>query len=151
VIHPWHKSPLFYLGLAPLLFLLWAWWDSCSRASGFNHWRQGHTNGLGLTVVSVDSKLTMRCTRTDGVKLVPFGVHGDFLREEVFFEEPSDIFPPAKASHMDQSEPGNFEHHIYHVTLPHWLLILTYLALWSLLLFWRSRRIKRLSRLKISA
>lgn len=35
--------------------------------------------------------------------------------------------------------------------IPHWLILLAYLTLWSLLLLWRSRRRKRLSCLKISA
>ena len=51
VVSPWHRSRLFWIGLLPLVFLIWAWWDSGRRMTEYQSiGRGGHwafTNGYG--------------------------------------------------------------------------------------------------------
>ncbi|MCW1917005.1 hypothetical protein OJ996_25675 [Luteolibacter sp. GHJ8] len=151
---PWHRSPLFYLGLFPLLFLLWAWWDSNHHSTTFMKVR-GSTSLVHLQVIT-HSRGALRIT-DQKVEVIHASISTgtDFGRSSVASEER--LWCPAphlEIARQTTSETADYQPEIItesHLTLPHWLLILAYLALWSLLLFWRSRRIKRLSRLKISA
>lgn len=162
MIRPWHKSPLFYLGLFGLAFIVWAWIDSCYHwthlytgsgkpgTAGYHHTYANH-KASRVTIVHTHYPYTAphpseigiqasRLPETDSNWWFPLPDY-EYQKEGLIGDEPTG----------EEPQPG--EHYLEFLTvhLPHWLIVLAYLALWSLLLFWRSRRIKRLSRLKISA
>jgi hypothetical protein len=150
---PWHRSPLFYLGLFPLLFLLWAWWDSTRHLSGI-HWKitiYASEEGRSLFMSGREhltqhgGKITLHLTEPRNLESAT--INRDPV-ETIFTDNPTAEWlplPERRETLLSETVAAPS------VSLPHWILVLAYLIPWSLLLLWRSRRRRHLSGLKISA
>lgn len=154
MIRPWHKSPLFYLGLAPLLFILWAWLDSNHRSTNLIK-IGGTTSLIQLQVIRHSCGSILISDQKVELLHATFSSGTEFGRTSVTREERA-WFPAARIEIARQttSETADYQREITtesRLILPHWTILTIYLALWALAFLWRSRRRKRLSRLKISA
>lgn len=143
---PWHRSPLFYLGLFPLLFLLWAWWDSTRHLSGIHRKLTiyGMQNGRTMFMIGREhltqhgGKITLHLTEPRNLESVT--INRDPV-QTIFTDNPAPIWFPLPER---RETPLGETVALRSVMLPHWILVLVYLIPWSLLLLWRSRRRKRL-------
>lgn len=141
--HPWHKSLTFRLGLVPLLFLLWAWADSMHHESGLqremrmkggvidaepNHSIYHHDSRISLFLAEPVSP------RDYTVTLGPIESSRRPLRGREWFPTP-----------IRRSETVQDTVIFHERSIPHWLLILVYLILWSIAFAWRHLRIQRFS------
>ena len=132
------RSPLLWLGLFGLVFLLTAAVDSIRTVSRIDY----HRDGSVLWGVS-SSGLCMRMHRLD-LKTTTYQATTwkDFgYRYAV---------PAGSTCHLFQQPRwetrSNAHEHLEMLHLPHWLIILSYLLLWGSLLAWRWRRRVRSAR-----
>ena len=143
---PWHKSLLFHLALPGLLFLLWAWHDSMSQESGIEIRR--HTVSPIRASISRDS---LRHRNSAVEIIVNHPSHGDRARTQldliVLPRSPASgrtWWPAAEYAREQEFDSPAFSRS---AIIPHWLLVLAYLLLWSLAFLYRHRRLKRTSTL----
>lgn len=149
----WHRSLIFWAGLLVMVFISWAWWDSCRMITGIGSQR--------LSAASMDTGvlLTRRSPFTD----VRFGAnrsHSDSL------VGPWDFPPPFALRGKDGASPGetrwtgmpamneepwtlktrwerimdDMPRDMLAIFLPYWLLMASAAGLWIPLLWWRWRR-----------
>ena len=138
---PLRRSLTLWLGLPGPIFLLWSWVDSMHRLSAVQ-WR--HTiNSRELHAETRESLLH----HSGKLTLLRF----EPLADEPYTGKHSHVY-----WHRQDSPAGTWFPPLDYrtdltaavlqsrtLTLPHWLLILGYLALWSALLAYRHRRIRR--------
>jgi hypothetical protein len=148
MLRPWHKSLLFRLGLPALLFLLWAWADSNSHGTTFL--RVWGAPGLVRIQVIDHSRGALRLAdQRIEIHRAVLSSRSEFGRTSLA-RRAREWFP-APLIKIARQAPSDIPGHLREpntqslLILPHWLLILLYLALWSLALSWRHRRIKRSS------
>jgi hypothetical protein len=143
---PWHKSLLFHLGLPAFLFLLWAWADSNFRGTTFLK-ISGTPHLVHIQVIDHSrGALRLAYQRLELLHAI-FTARSDFGRTAVS-KEAREWFPaPAiQISRQTTSETADYQREIKTeslLILPHWLLVLLYLTLWSLAFLYRHRRLKR--------
>jgi hypothetical protein len=140
------RSLLFYLALPVLIFLLWAWVDSMSQESGIEI--RKHTVSPTRTSLSRDS---LRNRNSAVEIIVNHPSHGDRARTErdliILPRSPASggsWWPAAEYAREQEFDSPAFSRS---AIIPHWLLVLLYLILWSLAFTWRHRRLKRASKL----
>lgn len=66
---PWYRSRLFWLGLLPLVFLLWAWWQSWVVSSELMYWG----NNVFITNSNHRGQLILVFTKTTDNPPYPAG------------------------------------------------------------------------------
>ena len=141
------KRPFaFWLPAFILLFLLYAWVDSCSHSTRGTLWHQIPRQGTGLESTLSDSRFTFGVSRFSGLNPMSPGIETWFDRNGLPAYHASWWFPLPAIQHEDRSNPA-VGYHIYRVILPLWFLVLAHIALWLMLLAWHRRRIKRHSSL----
>ena len=146
-----HRSITFWAGLLVIIFTCWAWWDSCTHATGFQ-WKQlgASSFGRGIIISRWTSWSGPFQGRRDAMPSYPaYGPHEFFpppflvrARETNPLESNlvATSFRDAMQNTADYFGPGSWSLH-----LPYWLILLALLIPWSLLLLWRARRLKRAS------
>lgn len=143
MIRPWHRSLLFHLGLPGLAFLVWAWIDSMAVTSmqGYHHGLHGKDLET-FTYQNRGGALRLGRTIATTHYLAKRGQAGltGFSRNPATRSSPAFPLPTIKKG---VEARGSMNHSWTSLTIPHWLLILLYLAIWSLAFAWRSRRIQR--------
>jgi hypothetical protein len=139
--HFWHRSPAFWLGLAPLLFLFWAWFDSMHHHSGIQREMTMTSDLFGAepndSIEHHDARISLILAEPVSPENYTIA-HGPLesfrapLRGHEWFPAPS---------HRSETVQDMV---IFHErSIPHWLIILAYLLLWSLAFYCRHRRIQR--------
>lgn len=126
---PWYRSRLFWLGLVPLLFLVWVWWDSTTYTSGV-HFRSAHREyvvGQGEGYVGVG----LGTGRALYLSTSPLG--WSFHRSR----DLGPALPPAVEVYLDHPEMG------YLVGVAVWLLVAGFTPTWIACLIWWQRRKRR--------
>ena len=145
---PFYRSLLFYLGLPGLLFLLWAWVDS-------NFHRTAHTSSVVASSTTAFRSSTImnhrgairiehRVIRGGGFSSTLSRSHFDrvpFQQHHAWFPWPQRRQSKGLLDHTPGVITAGIT--ITEFTIPHWLLILPYLLLWSLAFYCRHRRIQR--------
>lgn len=137
---PWHRSLTLYLGLLPLLFLLWAWHDSMTHQS------------LMVTRVNVDTPLVSSISRLHLIH-ADSGISKEWIRSA---DPPHTVVRKVRWFTREEAKGSRWfpaprhlaspisddltQHYLF---IPHWLITLLYLAFWSLAFIWRHRRIPR--------
>jgi hypothetical protein len=148
MLRPWYKSLVFYLGLPVFLFLLWAWADSNFHHSSLRKSGTTPSRTLYYTTVIANSPgavwVSHRTRKGNHGKIT-----GPFVLGRAPLQGLRTWFPAPEYKHLPGAtyNPRVTDKDQAHtlITLPHWLLILLYLALWSLAFLWRRRRNKRSS------
>jgi hypothetical protein len=145
----------FYLGLLPVVLVLWAWADSIKQVTS---WDSGPTHDPPRWVRSCDSGITFGHTtstpfadplgmyywdlsRGVTVTITPLmeGPFGRILRYENYNLQPS-WFPPFRSTtEIRESEYGPNDLTIRTWVIPYWLILLTYLPLWLVLVLAHAR------------
>ena len=150
------RSPLVWLGLFGLLFILWSWQDSMHRMAGFGRlveirevhplkdphppWKPkymafyGHSGGCLKANVAIPNSTPP--------------LHIETLKYEAWNSPyvPPDArwFPMPE---IQREEPWPFPSGASYVgttfLLPHWISIIVYLAIWAGMIAWRWRRVRR--------
>jgi hypothetical protein len=137
----------FWLPTFGLLFLLWAWVDSCRYHTFFS---QGEVSTHGgyrdITVHHSYGALTVFYQRVSGTTLTTFPSGHVFTRTRLdhfarIAPAPSFKSKTEESTYYQDDRPH--QRLDINLLLPHWLLILLYLALWSLAFYCRHRRTKR--------
>lgn len=151
---PWLRSRLFWIGLVPLVFLMWAWWQSMRRYD-FIDLRVG---GFGTAFITSDGGFQLVHWQADPSPMLsdapddPFAPAGEPEEPEFFFfahsgfAHPGDFsrrwFPsgPLASQRDDGGDPLPGEtargpEAVFHPYpwpfLPYWLITLVYLLLWT--------------------
>jgi hypothetical protein len=139
---PLHRSLTLWLGLPGLLFLLWAWLDSMSFESGISI--RKHSVSPNLESLSRDSYFSSNSALT----FVVGHLHhrGSVRTDHNIIVLPrtssrGEVWWPTPGCHRDYDPATGYTSRW--LRIPHWLLVLLYLLLWSLAFGWRHRRIKR--------
>jgi hypothetical protein len=143
----------FHLGLLPVVLVLWAWADSITH---FTSWDSGPIHDPPRWVRSSDSGITFGHTTStpsadslvmiyaDSIYWIPRtplmeGPFGKILRSENYNLGQS-WFPPFRTmTEMRESyfEPNDLTIHSW--VIPYWLILLTYLPLWLVLVLAHAR------------
>jgi hypothetical protein len=150
-----HRTITFYLGLFPMVILLWAWADSRHFHTRFlrnsDDSRQACVGiekaALYFTTMSIPRDADTRPFGPRG-PFPPTGI-GDFLRREIKPRITASGVP-GKVRWLAPYEHYRSEMTAAEVTLtttftgiPFWLILAAYLPLWLGLSYWRSSRIKK--------
>jgi hypothetical protein len=142
---PFYRSLLFYLGLPGLIFLLWAWADSMRYDSSVQARVQIDTPGnmilLRQHLRNCDSWIWIEWLEPADPDHTAITRKGKWFVRET--RPGTRWFHPI--SQLTSSVSDQLTRR--YLFIPHWLLILAYLALWSIALYWRHRRLKRASTL----
>lgn len=142
--------PLFWLGLLPLVILLWAWADSRLSATRCNYCRDGEN----ATEIFISGSGVLKST---SAVITEPGHEGEVPRPQQFrsitspwgnwmrFSDSSWkcpwFPPPSHESHRDID--AGYTTLIANRFIPFWLIIAPYLLLWLALTAWQARRWKR--------
>jgi len=146
--------PLFYLGLLPVVCLLWLWADSMSYETNWSYGREwDHKRSLAAYRAKIHCKHIVATERTPGRLAVylpggPLGRTGPYgvgRRQPIWAASgmhARDWFPPPAAGAADVGSYANpdFSFVTHFVELPFWLLLLCYLPPWLGLAWWQARR-----------
>jgi len=133
-----HRSFTFWSGLLLIAFTAWAWWDSASAISVaklgpfyLTHASGGVAVGYSDTYPDIHhvTREKIACTVVTDPESGSIGFN---------HRPPEDPYAVVTAKPLFYSAPGQCS-----VFLPHWLLMIVFLALWSAMLLWRARRRKR--------
>jgi len=139
----WFRSPLLWIGLFGLVFLLWAWRDS---ARAMSHASYG-SKPVKLTLMSVASAVDLRFSTKQGSYAAHLSFdHWEFPRgwdpstmRDVRPWNAGNWFPaPWFGPVGDEKVPGFGRI----LVLPYWLLVPVYLVGWGGLMGWRRRKRK---------
>jgi hypothetical protein len=125
---PLFRSRAFWFGLPTLLFLLWAWEDSTRT----NTLLMGKGPWGSFSFEHRDSAIEV-CRAPVGSPF-PFPDHwfrGQYMTKEPVDPAPRIWWPAVKAERDSVGRPF--------IRTPHWLLVLTYLAAWTLVIAFRRR------------
>ena len=138
---PLHRSLTFWLGLPGLIFLSWAWVDSMHRLSAVQ--RRHTINSRELQAETRDS-LLHHSGKLSLIRVKPLADEPYTNKHSRTYWRRQDSpagtwFPPLDyrtdlTAAVLQSRT---------LTIPHWLIILAHLALWTALLAYRRRRMRR--------
>ena len=124
------RSTCLWLGLAGLVFVLWAWQDSMTHSSVLS-WR-GYTIGSGAGGAGVHYNPALGGIILDRVQYA--GIPNiDMSAVQVFSRFNLEIHDGAFAS----------------LTIPYWAMLISYLLLWSLVLGWRWRQLREARKLPV--
>ncbi|QJE99140.1 hypothetical protein [Luteolibacter luteus] len=136
---PLYRSLTCWSGMLAMGFVCWAWWDSMTRESFLRTPNYQFTHFAGLAAVEYESsswrsvpfEVDRSITILDA-GIAPFG--------SAAFERGGD-----RNSSANPIEPlmGFKSPEDWILLLPHWLILLAVALLWSTLLVWRARRIRR--------
>lgn len=150
--------PLFFLGLFPVVCLLWAWADSQWKISTFSFcWTTGRGHSIGIYPSAISLTRTVARLEAPPAPLppgwiptmIPFSpltptFPGNFRRGDAAlnFPDGAAFFARFQVRSREWNTPT---HHITSSTcfLPIWLILLGYLPLWLGLSLWQARRRKR--------
>ncbi|WP_367872842.1 hypothetical protein [Luteolibacter sp. Populi] len=152
-----HRSLLFWFGLFGAMFLLWSWVDSMHAMAGASRhvdirevhppphpsppWEPGvgefygHTGGrIQLAFVVRDQSGNLKVES----RKITMGRHR--------FVPPDSRWFPLPGVFKDEPWPfpSGASYTFTIISIPHWLVLLLYLAAWSAVLTWRSRRMRRI-------
>ena len=138
--------PLFFLGLFPVVILLWAWADSVGHATV---WYRSPTGESVDQIYIVNSALVVEHamvnpTRPDLDDPFPgdggFGHFNRLPNGSGFTGEPS-LFPAFERTSVDPAHLSRNDPFLVSLSsLPFWLILLAYLPLWAGLSWWQACR-----------
>lgn len=142
MLYRFRRSPLLWIGLFGLMFLLWAWCLS-TRAPTEAEYSPG---GRHLWNISHRSSLIAITRRTFALG-TPAAFGRQFSCIPSFprpFSSSAPLFPaPYYSATGDDRNAKSGEIIFRELVVPHWLLVLVYLAAWSGLIAWRWRSATR--------
>ena len=146
-----HRSLIFWAGLLVIAFTCWAWWDSCTHATGFQ-WKQlaASSAGHGIQISHLTSLSQPFHGRRDATGSYPAHWPHEFFPPPILVRAketgPRDTnFVATSLRDAMQYSVDFFGPDSWSLYLPYWIILLTLLPPWSLLLLWRARRLKRAS------
>jgi hypothetical protein len=144
---PLRPTALFYLGLFPIVILLWAWADSVTMNTVWGRKGQdGRTLHIGLANSCLRVGFITRIPDPAVAPSPPGRFQGELTRFSLARVtrrgEPIPIFPALRWENGPRPGAGpSFDFRMVH--LPFWLIFAAYLPLWLGLSYWRSSRIKK--------
>lgn len=119
----WFQSRLFLLGLVPLVFLAWSWWDSESSSAGFGWSSPKGTSGL----VTVQGRICLVAASVfPAPKLTFEGFHRTKFRV---------VGRPRSWSAVSYRENIEYKE----ISVAFWAVILLYTGCWIGALLWWQR------------
>lgn len=144
---PLRPTTFFYLGIFPLLMLIWAWVDS---VKSHTHWAYQRTLHHGFVFELSESRLAFRSVTRTPDNTAPLPNHlpwyGNFNRfgsmQTRADGTPVPVFPMPMHDELRPWYPQGFDYRV--ATIPMWLIIAGYLALWLGISWRRARRGQRL-------
>jgi hypothetical protein len=143
--------PLFFIGLFPVVCLLWLWADSVGHQTSWAYCRDPqHRRVVSLGDSSIyleHMTIQKREPGNDaGFKLNWTGERGDWSRDPADASKDLKLFPKPEANlftPLTLGGGGGPDLHIYSLELPFWLLLSGWLPPWLLLAWWQARRRRR--------
>ncbi|QJE99115.1 hypothetical protein [Luteolibacter luteus] len=145
---PIHRSPVFWLGLPGLLFILWTWHDSLTREAGIfrSAWLEGPVHSVGV--------MDTICYRSAGFHAIYHVIDpgpGESVRHYPIEMWRDDLLPgllaerasPLLAWKTPDPVFANPRIFIRGVIIPHWLALVLYGVAWGGVIGWRQVRIRR--------
>jgi hypothetical protein len=141
--------PLFYLGLFPVVCVLWAWADSTNN---YTSWIRYHTWEQSHSIAASDSALelhyTTRAELTPGAAAAIMrgsritGPFGRITRNHGRAGMDAPWFPASETITYSGSESGiGYQQERWR--LPFWQILLYYVPPWLALAWWQARRKQR--------
>jgi len=137
-----HRSPLLWIGLFGLVFLLWAWAGSTRKRTEAEY----SPGGRHLWNIYQRPSL-IAITRNTFALGTPAAFARQFSHRSSVLpvsSSPVPLFPvPYYSAAGDEQSAKPGELIFRELVIPYWLLVLVYLAAWSGLIAWRWRRAAR--------
>ena len=137
-----HRTLTFYLGLLPIVILLWAWADSVKHGIS---WNRSIASDDAIWVQFGNSKFIFGRTTADGSTGVipqtpPYGLVQRVSAMDLNpFGEPTPIFPALRRD-FNKLDFQSTALVAIRRDVPIWLILACYLPLWLVLSWWHSRR-----------
>lgn len=148
---------LFFIGLFPVVILLWLWADSRQAALSWAYYPPEGHGDLRTSIFTWSSALHF--SRLSFIPTNPSqenrdqgrpqwyqtepGPWGEFRRQKLSPPSGGKLFPPLEKSIIRRRLLGDWEMLGPTLILPFWLILLCYLPPWLLLAWWQARRRKR--------
>jgi hypothetical protein len=143
---PLRPTAFFYLGLLPVIILLWAWADSVRMSTG---WSRTAPGGQPVWISLGNSQFvvgrTLRSFEDPHWRPAPTPPLGRFRRNEVLYRAPGRSSMPLFPSLWTDPEEDSYrwaEYHFQRRHLPVWFLLACYAVPWLALSYYYARRRK---------
>jgi hypothetical protein len=144
---PLRPTTGFYLGIFPLVLLLWVWIDSVESHSDWAIRRKPQQTFV-LTIAESRAGWMLITRKPDNREPLPsltpwYGRINRFGAMTTRADgTPVPVFPALLQDELRGYRPPTYDYHI--VTIPLWLIVAVYLSLWLALSWWRARKRQKL-------
>ncbi|QJE99111.1 hypothetical protein [Luteolibacter luteus] len=147
---PLYRSILFGSGIFIIGFIVWAWWDSSTMASGFHVQRYTAMNREGFIGVMAGEKNSRMAKTGFRSELDPATrVAGFPIRRLAFVRGEAQPMGHDLIQNLPKTEQDKlirslkrFKVEAWMIFIPHWLLILAVAGTWAGVMAWQGRRIE---------
>lgn len=141
-----HRTGIFFVGLFPIVMLIWAWADSMIHGTVWLRHRDSTFLSVLLSLGAIEIESSSVIAKPD-----PFGTDlvsnpyphdegaGKFNRYELFDEDGSGVFPGFEWEASVTDTEAYHEERMDRV-IPIWLILACYLPLWLTVSWWAARR-----------